>query len=93
MRYQVVALENETDTVVSVDVPISVTVELCTSAVYDEIAVGIMIKTANDVKKRGLAASRRSEHADKLVLSEAEIDSLQSVYGFGGGDIILLYAC
>ena len=34
-----------------------------------------------------------SQNTVQLVLSEAEIDSLQSMHGFRGGDVILFYAC
>ena len=51
MRDQVVALKNETDRMVAVGVPVSVLVFLRGRAVYNKIAVRVLIKSADDIEQ------------------------------------------
>ena len=83
VRDEVVALEDEADSVVTVNVPISIAVELCALAVYNEIARGVVIKTANDIEQRSLSAARCTENRYELVVTERDIYSAERVYGFG----------
>ena len=57
VRDEVVALEDEAYSVVSVNVPISVSVFLGTAAADHKIAVGVVVKTADDVEKCGLSTA------------------------------------
>ncbi len=75
MRDEVVALEDETDRVIAVGVPVAVLVILRRAAVDDEVAVGVAVKAANDVQKRRLATTRRPQNGDKLVLAEFQGDA------------------
>ena len=50
VRNQVIALEDEADTVVTVYVPVTVTVGLRALAIDNKVARGISVKTADDVK-------------------------------------------
>ena len=70
VRDEVIALEDKSDTVVAVNVPVAVGVKLGADAAYNEVAVGVVVKSADDVKHRCLSASRGSEDGDKLAFSE-----------------------
>ena len=60
MRDKVVGLENKADTLVAVGVPVYVVKFLCGNAVNLDVATGVAIKSANDIKKCGLATARRA---------------------------------
>ena len=70
MRYKVVALENESDSVISVRVPVSVLEVLSRLAVDDKVARRILVKTADDVKQGSLAAARRTYYGDEFAFSD-----------------------
>ena len=70
MRNEVIALEDKADGVVAVAVPVGVGKVLRRLAVDDEIAARIVVKTADDVEHRRLAAARMAEDGDKLALTE-----------------------
>jgi hypothetical protein len=89
MGDQVIALEDKADAVVSVNVPVAIGVFLGASGCDKQITRGIFVKTADDVKQGGLAASGRAENGNELLLTEGEIDSFECLYGFGSGDVIL----
>ena len=55
MGNQVVALEDKTDGVVTVRIPVTVSIFLCGDTVDDQIAAVITVQTADDVEQRGLA--------------------------------------
>ena len=61
VRNQVVALKDKADSV-AVGVPIAVGIILCTDSVDKQLAVRIMIQSADDVEERRFPASRRAEY-------------------------------
>ena len=76
MRNEVIALEDEADSVVSVHVPISVAVILSASSVDNQIARGIVVKTAYDVEQRGFSAAGRAEYRHEFILPERKVNAL-----------------
>ena len=70
VRNEVIALEDEADGVVAIAVPVGVGEILCRSAIDDEIAARVVVKAADDVEQRRLAAARMAEDGDKLALAE-----------------------
>ena len=72
MRNEVVALEDKSYSVISVYVPVSVGIRFRASAVDYKISVGILIKTADNVKKRRFSAARRTENRDEFASSERD---------------------
>ena len=70
MGDKVVALKDKAYRVVAVSVPISVLVILGGNAVDNKVTRGIMVKSADDVEQRSLAAARMSEYRNELVLTE-----------------------
>ena len=57
MRNQVIALEYETDRVVTVRVPVPVLISLCGYAVDNEVTRIVTVETSDNVKKRGLTGT------------------------------------
>ena len=86
---EVIGLEHEPDPMISVYVPIVVFVILGGNAADDEIARGVVVKTADNVQKRGLAATGRAENGHELVLTETEGHAFQRLHGRAGGLIVL----
>ena len=58
MRDKVIALENESDRVVSVCIPVAIFELLCGFAVDDKVARGVRVQAADDVQQRGFTAAR-----------------------------------
>ena len=76
MGNEIVALENEAYSVVSVNVPVSVLIVLCASAADDKIARRVVVESADEVQKCGFSTSRRSENGNEFLVSEGEVDTL-----------------
>ena len=89
VRNEVVALEDEADSVVTVHVPVSVLVGLGASAVDDEIAVGVAVQTAHDVEHGGLSTAGGAEDGNELTVTEGDVHALERVHRFRGGHVIL----
>ena len=81
MGNEVVRLKNKPDAVVAVGVPVGVFIILCGNALYDQVAVRIVVEPADDVEQRRFPAARMPEHGNKLLLAEREADTLERVYG------------
>ena len=77
MRDQVIRLENETDRMVTVCIPVSVLVILGGSSINDQITGGVLVKTADNVQHGRLTASGLTEDRNKFTVTEAETDALQ----------------
>ena len=75
---------------VAVAVPISVLKGLGGTAVDDQIALGILIQTANDIEHGGLAAAGRTQDRHKFVLPELQIHTRQGVNNRTSRRVILL---
>ena len=89
VRNKVIGLKNEAYTMVSVNVPISVTVELRALTVDNQVTRGVSVKTAHDVKQRGLSASRGAEDRNEFSVTEGYIHTAKRVYRLRGGYVIL----
>jgi len=76
MGYQIIALENKSDRMVTVRVPIPILKILGGFAVYNKVALGILVQTAYDIEHSGLSAARRAENGHKLTLAELQAYSL-----------------
>ena len=74
---QVVGLEDETDRVVSVGVPVAVLVFFGGDPVYDQIAAVVAVQSADDVEQSGLSGSAGTQNGDKLVVPQIEGDVVQ----------------
>ncbi len=70
MGNQVVGLENETDGVVSVRIPVSCLVLLGRFAVDDQITGRVFVQSADDVEHRRLSASGRTQERNEFCVSE-----------------------
>ena len=90
--YEVVALEDEAYTVISVHVPIPVGKGARASPVYNEVAVGVVVEAADDVEQRSLSAARGAENGDELALAKAEVNSAKRPDGLRLCDVVLFYA-
>ena len=92
MRDQVIALEDETDGVISVRIPVGIPVFLGTDAVNEEVAGGVLIESSEDVEHGGFSAARGSEYRNKLALSESEVDTPQRVNSLRACPVFFCYA-
>ena len=57
---EVVALEDETDAVVAVDIPVAIAITPRGSAVDNQVARGVVVETADDVQQCGFSTARRT---------------------------------
>ena len=55
VRNQIVALEYKADGMVPVGIPVAVLIALCRPPVNDEVAVCVLIQSADDIQHRGFA--------------------------------------
>ena len=85
MRNQVIALEYETDRVVTVRVPVPVLISLCGYAVDYEVSVVVAVKAADDVEQGGLARAALTENSDEFVVAQVERDPSQRLLYQGAG--------
>ena len=69
---EVVALENETDAVVAVAIPVAVLEVFRRDTVDDEVAGIEMVEAANHVEHRGFAGSGLAEDRDELVVTKRD---------------------
>ena len=77
MHNEVVALKYKADRVIAVGIPISIGKLLRRAPVDGKVAAGVTVKTADDVKQRGLSAPRRAKNRYKFMLSEVDADTAQ----------------
>ena len=77
MGDQIVALEHKAYGVVAIAVPIPVLVVLGGTAIDDQITVGVLIQTADNIQHGGLAAAGRAQNGHKFTLAELQIHVLQ----------------
>ena len=70
MRDQIVALEDETDGMVAVIIPVFIFEIFGGSAIDDQITAGILIQPADDVEQGRLAASALSQDGDKFTFAK-----------------------
>ena len=87
VRDEVVALEDEADSVVSVGIPVGILVFPGADAVYEQITFGVLIKSSENVEHGGFAAARRSEYRNKLAFPEGEIDAPERVNSLRTGPV------
>ena len=76
---EVVGLEYETDTVVTVNVPIVILIRLGGFSVDHQIARGVLVQAADDVEHRRLTATGRAENGHEFVTAETQVYPLQGV--------------
>ena len=67
-------MENKAYLVIAVAVPVAVLILLCGNAVYNEIAVVIAVKPADDVEHGGLSRAALAENRDKFVFPKTKAD-------------------
>ena len=89
VRNEVVGLENKSDPMISVDVPVAVLIILCRTPFNDKVARRIVIQAADDVEKRRLAAARRAEDADKFVFAKFQAHAFERVNIAGSHFVVL----
>ena len=88
VRDQVIGLKNKADGVVAVGVPVGVRKILGGFPVDHQVAGGILVKTADDVQKRCLAAAGVTQYGHKFALPKFQINALQRVDGGIPGEIV-----
>ncbi len=72
MRYQVVALEDKTNPIVAVGVPVFVGVVRGVDAVDDEGPRIVVIKAADDVQESCFSRPRRTQDCHELIVAERD---------------------
>ena len=91
MGDQVVGLEDETDRVIAVGVPVAVLVFLGRNAVNDQIAGVIAVQPSYNVEEGSLAGSAGTEDRYELVVPEVEGDIVEGDLFVSSGIIFFLY--
>ena len=89
VRDEVVALEDESDAMVAVGVPVLVGVVLGRDAVDDDVARVGMVKAAEDVEHRGLARAGGAQHGHELVIPKRHRHVVQRDLREAGRDVSL----
>ena len=74
---QIVGLKHKSDRVIAVMIPVPVLIFLRRFVGDGQIALRIAIQSADDIQQRGFAAAGRSQHGNKLILPELNINSLE----------------
>ena len=78
---EVIALKDEPDSVIPIDVPVAVAELFGAPAVDKYVARGVLIESPDDVEQGGFAAPGRTEHGHELVLSKGKVDALERLNG------------
>ena len=89
VRDQVIGLEDKTNGMVSVGVPVCIRELFGGASVDDQVSGAEAVQPADDVQQRGLAAAGMTQDRNKLALAEFEIDSLERVHPGIGNHIVL----
>ena len=89
VRDEIVGLEDKADRVIAVIVPVLILILFCRFACDDEVAGGVAVESADNVQQRGLAAAGGSEHCDKFIFAEHDVDALQRLYLSVAGRVVL----
>ena len=87
VRDKIIGLEDKSDAVIAVNVPITVAVIPGRAPLYDKIARCIMIKPADNVKQGCFAAPGRPENTHKFIVTKFEIYAFQRM-DIPGSDLI-----
>ena len=74
---------------VTVAVPIRVGIVIGGAAVYDKVALGVGVKTADDIQQRGLAASGGTQNSDKFAFTKLKVDALERMNSLLSNGVIL----
>ena len=88
VRDQVIGLEDKTDGMISVCVPVRISELSCRSSVDDQVSGAEAVQSADDIQKCGLAAAGMTQDRNELALTEFEIDSLERVHPGIGNHIV-----
>ncbi len=87
VRNQVITLEDETDGMVAVGIPIAVAVLLGGDTADDKVPCGIAVQTADNIEQRRFAAAGRPQHRHKLAVAEPQVDTAQCLHVLPAGGI------
>lgn len=90
MRNQVVTLEDESDPMVPVRIPIAVGEFFRADPVDQKIATAVMIQPADDIEQRGFSAAGRSQNRNEFGIPERQGYAFQCVNDRIAGVIIFL---
>ena len=77
MRDQIVGLKDKADRVIAVVIPVSVLILFGRFVGDGQIALCVAVQSADDVQQRCFAAAGRSEHRDKFILPELDVNALE----------------
>ena len=87
MGDQIVALEHETDGVVSVRVPVPVGVFLRGNTVDDQITAIVAVQTADDIEQRGLTGAAGAQNSHEFIVPQIQAHAVQRRLDQLAGDI------
>jgi hypothetical protein len=76
---------------VAVGIPIVVGIFLCGTSAYNKVALGIAVKSSDDIEQGGFAAARLTEYGHKFVLAEFDINTLKRSYNRLAFAVMLCY--
>ena len=87
---EVIRLKDKPDTVISVNVPISVRKVFCGLSLNNKIAFGVVIESADDIKHRRFTAAGLPEDPDEFVFAKTQIHAFKRV-NLCIGDFIVFF--
>ena len=77
MRNQIITLENKSYRMITIRIPVSVFIFLRWYSIDDQISAVISVQTTNDIQKRCLSRTTRSQNSNKFIISEIQTDIIQ----------------
>ena len=77
MGYQVITLKNETDGMIAVGIPITVSVFLCGNAVDYQITAVIPVQTTDHIQQCGLAGTTGAQNCHKFIVTQIQAHTCQ----------------
>ena len=89
VRNQVVTLENETNRMISVGIPVPVCVFLCRNTVDNQIAAVIPVQSANDIQQSRLTAAAGTQNCHKFIVAQVQADTVQRCLNQLTGNVLL----
>ena len=77
MGNQVITLENETNGMVSIGIPVSVLVFLCGNPVDNQITAVVPVKTTNNIEKGGFSGAAWPKNCHEFIVPKRQAYPIQ----------------
>ena len=76
MRDEVIALEDEADTVISISVPIGIFIIFRRYSVNNKVARGVVVETTDDVQESSFSGAGRAKNRSEFLVAKNKRDTV-----------------